>query len=323
MRGWNVLFELIAVGDVTPLLATPALQLVEHQAATIIRRRTVKTGSKVLSSEQGHPSRCLHVPLAPLAFMAFLLGGILAIEGSHQPSPHTIGSTSSSILLMDSPCKQYEADLIRLLAQPRGRDAKTSRNISLFNWNRPDFAPARRAAAAAATSGCPPQPLGAHLHNIKLVVTPCLTQCLHPMTAAADERVARCYNRACNATIVQPAWEALAFECGLTLTSQEESPLQPWLHEGVCEPLGRVWRRAVQGAGRIGDHIDKLSEFYSEYVDERGGQGSSDNLISWRALSSAGEHCRTMFDEICCPEFEGRVCGGAARGECLPVSLHR
>ena len=265
---------------------------------------------------------------------ALLLHFVYTIEGSRQPSVHTIVHTTSRA--PPGVCTQLEEDLLRLLAQPRGRGAVADRWDWLLNWNFPapnNWLEARRVATAAAAAGCSPQPLAAHLHNLKLFITPCLTQCTRPAGAVA---AGLCFLRACNATAVRPAWDTLALECGFRRSEggrpsiPERSPLEPWLHDGICSPLTALWRRAEEGMAAAGEVAQLgMSEYYTVHLKEQGGGGAASDVAmvigGWRALASDGEHCRTMFDEDCCPRARAlgphplEVCGGVARGRCLPI----
>lgn len=259
-----------------------------------------------------------------IAVCLLLLGLAAAVV---QPTPLHVANHS---IAPASSCTSLEADLTRLLSNVRGRVGE--RRTWLANWFVPtqlDWDLARRAAAVHAAAGCSPFAVVSHAHNLRLALSPCVTQC----EAVADSLLPSCWCRACNSTSARPSFELLVREC-----ATRESPLLPYLNAGLCDRLRGVQARlsgawSGGGSGRsAGAGCDQMPSEYEAppTLSAHKGEPATAPL----ALPSASA-CMTMFGEPCCPESRagmaehspehgqaperGLVCGGEARGVCVPI----
>lgn len=200
------------------------------------------------------------------------------------PAPrHT--SNQSSQAPFEPPkadCSTLEAELIGLVSSVRGRSGP--RATWLANWFVPleaSFESARRVAAVHVARGCNSISLASHAHNLRLALSPCLTQC----EVVGDSHVARCYCRACNASEARPSFTLLASEC-----SDASSPLRAYLSERLCMPLLRLMARVQRTQAETPLATTPMASSLADVE-----------------LST----CVTMFGEPCCPLMASNAQVGA------------
>ena len=210
-----------------------------------------------------------------------------------QPSP--LRHVPVSNVTADT-CAAYEAEIVQRLSTVRGRvGPREAWLANFFVPNHVEWSAARDVARTHTARGCAQDiELASRLHNLRLALSPCLTQC------EASDDVEGCYNAACNTSLSRPSFELLASECDRGTAS----PLLPLLKRGLCDRLEAL-RDRVDNAARL-------------LLQSSGAPSPAAHGPSLKSVLS----CRTMFGEPCCPQMKstGLVCGGQSRGECVPMA---
>ena len=235
-----------------------------------------------------------------------------------------IAQSAASLPTMASPdadCAALTAKVYESLAKPAMRDAIGGQPGWLRDWHFPsssDVADAEAAADACKRAGCLPRypnpwlpPAAALLPNLKLYLSPCLTQC---GGSAHAYQLWRCGCRACSSAASWPVF--------VDSLCSPASSLSAFMEPAWCTFGRQITASPCQQEAHHSNHSAELIAEKSARIKlPLGMRDPTGEVLLTDMDGSAVGRCRTAFNESCCPTdpASGLQCGGAARGRCVPI----